>query len=158
MRRPELTSPTSRIAKSAPSQALYLCTALLDAGYSPATVLRQHRIPSRALTVARQRGHVARNIVALVDPPAQKHTDVATALNLGEARAVLTAAMHVRNSARWTVALALQWKDIDLLTGTLTVRRSIHRVRGGGSSTRRPGGRAGDRAVGFGWWECASHG
>jgi hypothetical protein len=47
----------------------------------------------------------------------------------------------VRNSARWTVALALglrqsealalQWKDIYLLAGTLTVRRSIHRVRGG---------------------------
>jgi len=48
----------------------------------------------------------------------------------------------VRNSARWTVALALglrqsealalQWKDIDFLNHTLTVRRSIHRVRGGG--------------------------
>jgi integrase len=105
-------------------------------------VLRQHRILSRALTVAMQRGHVARNIATLVDPPAQKQSDVATALDVGEARAVLTATQHVRNSARWTVALALglrqsealalQWKDIDLLTGTLTVRRSIHRVRGGG--------------------------
>ncbi|MFL6096612.1 MAG: hypothetical protein ACJ71Y_14260 [Blastococcus sp.] len=28
-------------------------------------------------------------------------------------------------------ALALQWRDIDLLANTLTVRRSIHRVRGG---------------------------
>jgi integrase len=88
-----------------------------------------------------QRGHVSRNIATLVDPPAQKQSDVATALDLGEARAVLAAAAHVRNSARWTVALALglrqsealalQWEDIDLLAGTLTVRRSIHRVKGG---------------------------
>ena len=33
---------------------------------------------------------------------------------------------------RQSEALALQWKDIDLLANTLTVRRSIHRVRGGG--------------------------
>jgi integrase len=93
------------------------------------------------MTRAMPRGHVARNVVTLVDPPAQKQSDVATAPTLDEARAVLTAAAHVRNSARWTVALALglrqsealalQWKDIDLLANTLTVRRSIHRVRGG---------------------------
>jgi integrase len=63
-------------------------------------------------------------------------------LDLGEARAVLEAAAQVRNSARWTVALALglpqsealalQWKDVDPVAGALTVRRSIHRVRGGG--------------------------
>jgi hypothetical protein len=64
-------------------------TALLDDGYSPASVLRYHRILSRALTVAVQRGHVARNVAALVDPPAQRHSDIATALDLGEARAVL---------------------------------------------------------------------
>jgi integrase len=104
-------------------------------------VLRDHRILSRALTVAMQRGHIARNVAILVDPPRQQQSDIATALNLDEARAVLEAARNVRNSARWTVALALglrqsealalQWKDIDLLANTLTVRRSIHRVRGG---------------------------
>ncbi|SNS32575.1 Site-specific recombinase XerD [Geodermatophilus pulveris] len=130
-----------RLDRLRPEHLDQLYTALLDAGYSPATVLRHHRLLSRALTVAMQRGHVARNVAGLVDPPAQKQSDLATALDLGEARAVLGAAAHVRNSARWTVALALglrqsealalQWKDIDLLTGTLTVRRSIHRVRGG---------------------------
>jgi hypothetical protein len=45
----------------------------------------------------------------------------------------------LRNSVRWTVALALglrqsealalQWTDVDLLNHTLTVRRSIHRAR-----------------------------
>src|SRR3569833_1178837 len=137
-----------RIDRLRPEHLDQLYTALLDAGYSPATVLRHHRILSRALTVAVQRGHVPRNVAALVDPPAQRSSDLATALSLEDAQAVLQAAAHVRNSARWTVAralglrqsesLALQWKDIDLLANTLTVRRSIHRVRGGGLIYEEP--------------------
>ena len=70
---------------------------------------------------------------------------------------MFTAAVRVRNSARWTVALALglrqseslalQWKDIDLLTGTLTVRRSIHRVRGGGLVYEEPKTRRSQRTL-----------
>jgi integrase len=51
-------------------------------------------------------------------------------------------------SARWTVALApglrqsealaLQWKDVDLLATTLTVWCSIHRVRGSGLIYEEP--------------------
>src|SRR5918998_2220586 len=130
-----------RLDRLRPEHLDQLYTALLDDGYSPASILRHHRILSRALTVAVQRGHVARNVAALVDPPSQQQSDLATALDLDEARAVLQAAATVRNSARWTVALALglrqsealalQWKDVDFLASTLTVRRSIHRVRGG---------------------------
>ena len=93
---------------------------------------------SRALKVAMQRGRVHRNVATLVDPPAQQPSDVATALDLNEARAVLAAATGLRNSARWTVALALglrqsealalQWKDIDLINNTLSVRRTLQRV------------------------------
>jgi hypothetical protein len=63
----------------------------------------------------------------------------------------------VRNSARWTVALALglrqsealalQWKDIDLLNNTLTVRRSIHRVRGGGLIYEEPKSKRSQRTL-----------
>src|SRR3954469_6933339 len=130
-----------RLDRLRPEHLDQLYTQLLDAGYSPATVLRDHRILSRALTVATQRGHIARNVATLVDPPRQQQSDLATALDLDEARAVLEAARGTRNEARWTVALALglrqsealalQWKDIDLLANTLAVRRSIHRVRGG---------------------------
>src|SRR3954465_11529016 len=98
-----------------------------------------------------------RNVAALLAPPAQRPSDIATALDLGEARAVLEAAAHVRNAARWTVALALglrqsealalQWKDIDLLTGTLTVRRSVHRVRGGGLIYEEPKTRRSQRTL-----------
>src|ERR1700712_6098992 len=130
-----------RLDRLRPEHLDQLYTQLLDDGYSPATVLRDHRILSRALTVAMQRGHIARNVATLVDPPRQQQSDLATALDLDEARAVLEAARGTRNEARWTVALALglrqsealalQWKDIDLLANTLTVRRSVHRVRGG---------------------------
>ena len=146
-----------RLDRLRPEHLDQLYTALLDDGYSPASVLRHHRILSRALTVAVQRGHVPRNVAALVDPPAQRQSDLATALDLDEARAVLEAAATVRNSARWTVALALglrqsealalQWKDIDLLNNTLTVRRSIHRVRGGGLIYEEPKSKRSQRTL-----------
>src|SRR3712207_3578046 len=78
-----------RLDRLRPEHLDQLYTALLDDGYSPASVLRHHRILSRALTVAVQRGHVPRNVAALVDPPAQRPSDLATALALDEARAVL---------------------------------------------------------------------
>src|ERR671927_81504 len=146
-----------RLDRLRPEHLDQLYTALLDAGYSPASVLRHHRILSRALTVAVQRGHVPRNVASLVDPPAQRQSDLATALDLNEARAVLDAAATVRNSARCTVALALglrqsealalQWKDIDLLNNTLTVRRSIHRIRGGGLIYEEPKTRRSQRTL-----------
>ena len=47
-----------RLDRLRPEHLDQLYTALLDDGYSPASVLRHHRILSRALTVAVQRGHV----------------------------------------------------------------------------------------------------
>lgn len=41
-----------------------------------------------------------RNVAALVDPPAQRRSEAATALDLDETRAVLAAATGLRNSAR----------------------------------------------------------
>jgi integrase len=62
---------------------------LLDEGLSAATVLRAHRIISRAMKVATQRGRVHRNVAMLVGPPAQRRSEAATALDLDESRAVL---------------------------------------------------------------------
>jgi integrase len=117
-------------------------TALLDDGYSPASVLRYHRILSRALTVAVQRGHVARNVAALVDPPAQRQSDIATALDLGEAPAVLEAAGHVRNlpagPSSWPSACASprRWRCSE---GRRPARRHTHRAA---QHPPRPGRRA----------------
>src|SRR3954471_21985064 len=81
-----------RLDRLRPEHLDQLYMQLLDAGYSPATVLRDHRILSRALTVAMQRGHIGRNVARLVDPPRQEQSDIATALTLDESRAVLEAA------------------------------------------------------------------
>jgi integrase len=121
---------------------------LEDKGLSPATVLRLHRVLSRALRVAMQRGKIARNVATLVDPPAVKRATTALQLTVDEARRVLQAAEQGRNSARWTVALAvglrqsealgLRWSDIDIDIGTLTVRRGLHRVAGRGLIYEEP--------------------
>jgi integrase len=137
-----------RLDRLQPEHLERLYAALLDKGLSPATVLRIHRVLSRALRVAMQRGRTSRNVATLVDPPAVRRPQTPLPLNVEEARRVLDTARGHRNAARWTVALAvglrqsealaLQWTDIDLSAGTLTVRRGIHRVAGGGLVYEEP--------------------
>jgi integrase len=115
---------------------------LLTKGLSPASVLRVHRMLHRALKIAMQRERVARNVATLVEPPRQERAKTPDPLDVEECKRVLAAAEGLRNSARWTVALALglrqsealalQWKDIELDRGTLSVRRGLHRVPGEG--------------------------
>jgi integrase len=115
---------------------------LLDKGLSPASVLRVHRMLHRALKIAMQRDRVARNVATLVEPPRQERPKTPEPLDVEECKRVLAAAEGLRNSARWTVALALglrqsealalQWKDIDFDRCTLSVRRGLHRVPGEG--------------------------
>lgn len=108
----------------------------------PATVLQTHRILSRALKVAAQRGHVTQNVCTLIDAPSATAEEM-TPLTRDQARRVLaTARTAERNRARWSVALSLglrqgealglTWDDIDPAAGTLTVRRALQRVVGSG--------------------------
>ena len=70
---------------------------------------------------------------------------------------MLAAATGLRNSARWTVALALglrqsealalQWKDIDLINNTLSVRRTLQRVAGVGLVFERPKTKRSERTI-----------
>jgi integrase len=133
------------------------CYRALEAeGLSAATVLLNHRILSRALKVAMQRGRVGRNVATLVDPPKVVRTEVVP-LTAAEARRVLTAAASVPNAARWSVALALGlrqgealgllWDAIDLDAGTLTVRRALQRQKGKGLVLVEPKSTAGRRTV-----------
>ena len=111
--------------------------AKLAAGLAPATVLVCHRILSRALKVAEQRGRIARNVALLVDPPAVQFQEVQP-LTADEARRVLQVARAQRNSARWSVALALglrqgealgaKWAHVDLDAGVWRVRTQIRRL------------------------------
>ncbi|MBN9619551.1 MAG: integrase, partial [Actinobacteria bacterium] len=58
-----------RLDRLQPEHLEQLYNLLLDQGLSPTTVLRVHRIISRALKVAMQRQRIHRNVATLVDPP-----------------------------------------------------------------------------------------
>lgn len=125
-------------------------------GLAPASVLQIHRIVSRALKVAMQRGKVGRNVAAVVEPPSVHRAEVQP-LTADQARAILNAAKGERNAARWSVALALglrqgealglAWDAVDLNTGTLTVRQALQRQLGGGLVIVPPKSRAGRRNI-----------
>jgi integrase len=137
-----------RLDRLQPEHLERLYAALADKGLSPASILRAHRVLSRALRVATQRGRVARNVATLVDPPSVKRPQTALPLTADEARRVIAAAQAHRNAARWTVALAvglrqsetlgLRWADVDLGNGALSVRRGLHRVSGQGLVYEEP--------------------
>jgi integrase len=103
-------------------------SSMFDAGLSSSTVLKIHRILSRALAVAVKRGVITYNVAKLIDPPEPNDTEVVP-LSRDEARRVLAAARGRRNAARWSVALALgirqgealglRWSYVDLETGAI---------------------------------------
>lgn len=125
-------------------------------GLASTTVLMHHRVISRALKVALQRGRIARNVATLVDAPTARRMEVEP-LTADEARRVLKAATSLDNGARWSVALALglrqgealglQWPDLDLEAGTATIRRALQRQTGKGLVLVEPKSRAGRRTI-----------
>ena len=135
-------------------EAFYL--KLAAEGLSPATVLLHHRVVSRALKVALQRGRIARNVATLVDAPTVNRDEVVP-LTAAKARLLLDAARELPNGARWSVALALGlrqgealgllWDAIDLDAGTLTVRRALQRQTGKGLVLVEPKSKAGRRTI-----------
>jgi integrase len=118
--------------------------------------VQAHRVLSRALKVAMQRGKVARNVCALVDAPSVERDEVRP-LSGQDTRRVLEAASGRRNAARWSVALALglrqgealglTWDAVDLDAGMLTVRQALQRQPGKGLVFVQPKSRAGRRTV-----------
>lgn len=136
-------------------EAFYL-RLMVDDHLSPATVLLHHRVLSRALKVALQRGRLARNVATLVDAPSVVRDEVQP-LTATEARQLLEAARDLPNAARWSVALALGlrqgealgllWDAVDLEAGTLTVRRALQRQKGAGLVLVEPKSKAGRRTI-----------
>src|SRR3954454_23733528 len=125
-------------------------------GLSSTTALLHHRVISRALKVALQRGRVARNVATLVDAPTALREEVEP-LTTADARRILDLAKDLPNGTRWSVALALGlrqgealgllWDAVDLDAGTLTVRRALQRQAGKGLVLVEPKSRAGRRTI-----------
>ena len=145
-----------RLDRLQPEHLEALYAQMLASGLSGATVLQTHRIFSRALKVALQRGRVSRNVATLVDSPSVDRIEVEP-LSAAEARALLAAAEGLPNAARWSVALALglrqgealglRWDAVDLDAGRLRVVLALQRQPGVGLVLVAPKSRASTRTL-----------
>jgi len=123
---------------------------------SPTSAHQAHRILSRALHVAYQRGHVVKNVATMIDAPQPTDVEIEP-LTEADARKLLDAVKGRRNSARWTVALSLglrqgealglRWENVDLESGALAVRQALGRVKGQGLVLGPVKSRAGKRTI-----------
>jgi len=126
-----------RIDQLRPEHLDQLYATMTERGAAASSILKVHRVLSRALKIARRREVVARNVAELVDPPSvdQHEQDSLTA---AEARSVLAVAERTRSGARWSVALAcglrqgealgLRWSVVDLVTGDVKVYWQLQRT------------------------------
>ncbi|WP_270238336.1 tyrosine-type recombinase/integrase [Rothia kristinae] len=113
-----------------------------EAGRSESTILKVHRILSKALRDAVNLGHLGTNPAARVDAPRAAVFD-AHVVSPAKARELIRAAGEDEEfGAGFTVALALGlrqgerlglcWEDVDLEAGRLVVRRALAPAPGGG--------------------------
>ncbi|MEX2535805.1 MAG: tyrosine-type recombinase/integrase [Trueperaceae bacterium] len=108
-------------------------------GLTPRTVINTHRVLSSALKQAVKWRMLSQNVCQYVDLPRQQKTEM-QALSEEEATRFLKTAKSDRlyplfalmlgTGLRPGEALALMWKDIDPMTGSLTVQRALESVRG----------------------------
>jgi len=125
------------LGKLSPQRVREFLNAKLEAGLSPRTVKHLLVTLRGALETAVKDGQIPRNVAALVDPPRVPRREV-QAFNPEQARAFLDAVKGNRLEAAFTTAVAvamrqgeilgLQWKDVDLNSGLLTVRAALQRV------------------------------
>jgi integrase len=109
------------------------------AGLSPGSVLRLYALIRQVLNQAHRDGLIAEPPTARMKAPTVPRYEAAM-LTPEQARTVLNAFRGDRLEALITVALALglrqgealglRWQDVDLNTGTLTVRYQLQRIKG----------------------------
>lgn len=126
----------TRLDKLRPEQLDAMYLAMERQGKASSHALKVHRIMTRALEVALRRGLVGRNVAKLIDAPSAKSPKMAF-LTEDEALRVLAATAGVRNSARWSVALALglrqgealglRWAHVDLKAGQMEIPKQLRR-------------------------------
>jgi integrase len=125
-----------RLERIGPGHIEAIWRVMLNAGLTSGSIVHCKRTLNAALNTAVGRGMLDRNPIRLATTPRWEPPEV-TPFTADEARRVLDAARELRNSARWSVALALglrqgealglRWDDVDLDIGTLKVRRQLQR-------------------------------
>lgn len=141
-----------RLEKLEPEHLERFYTKMQANGSKPATAHHVHRTLRTALNHALRRGHVTRNVATLAVPPRIEEEEIEP-YDIEEVQRLLAEAAKHRNSARWSVALALglrqgealglQWSDVDLANGTIRVRKNRLRPKYlhgcGGTCGGKPG-------------------
>lgn len=132
------SSAKKKLNQLGPEHIEALYAPLRERGLSETTILQLHRILSRALKVAVQRGKLMVNPATRMDAPTA--ADFAPEiLNPDDARRLIKTAADMEDGARWMLALALGlrqgetlgmgWDQVDLEAGTLTVNRELMKVK-----------------------------
>ncbi|WP_339130318.1 site-specific integrase [Streptomyces sp. f51] len=122
-----------RLDKLEPEYLERLYAKMQANGSKAATAHQAHRTMRTALNHALRRGHVTRNVATLAVPPRIEEDEVEP-YDIEEVQRLLSEAAKLRNSARWSLALALglrqgkalglRWSDVDLQNGILRVRKN----------------------------------
>ncbi|MEV7136667.1 tyrosine-type recombinase/integrase [Streptomyces tauricus] len=122
-----------RLDKLEPEHLERLYTKMQRSGSKAATAHQAHRTMRTALNHALRRGHITRNVATLAVPPRIEEEEVEP-YDIEEVQRLLSEAAKLRNSARWSIALALglrqgealglRWSDVDLPNGILRVRKN----------------------------------
>ena len=109
---------------------------------SPRTVLQTHRILSSALRNAVKLGILTRNVAEAVDPPRITRYEAQT-LTWSEVHPLLglvkdslfrtVVLLAVQTGLRRSELLGLQWRDVDLVAGSLSVQRAWMKLPSGGT-------------------------
>ncbi|TRO57639.1 site-specific integrase [Streptomyces sp. IB201691-2A2] len=141
-----------RLDKLEPEHLERFYTKMQLNGSKAATAHQAHRTMRTALNHALRRGHVTRNVATLAVPPRIEEEEVEP-YDIEEVQRLLSEAAKLRNSVRWSIALALglrqgealglRWSDVDLQNGILRVRKNRLRPKYlhgcGGDCGRKPG-------------------
>lgn len=139
------------LRKLLPTDVERMTAAMIAEGRSPTTARLARTVLRLALATALRDGLVHRNVAALARPPYMPTRtltagrDYLTAADLG--RLVSSVRLHpvgplvtvaAATGLRQGELLGLEWSDIDLDAGTLTVRRALARDHRGGWSLTEP--------------------
>lgn len=127
------------LSKLAPLQLQKLYGAKLNEGQSPRSIRNMHFVLHKALDQALRWGYVNRNVADMVDLPKPSKKEMQV-LTLQQVETFLQTAKDdwyyplyvtaVTTGLRQGELLGLQWEDLDLRKGTLTVKRALKELNG----------------------------
>ena len=114
---------------------------------SPRTLLQFHRILSKALKDAVKLGLISRNVAEMVKPPRTAQHEVRTLTwdqiptfldEVGDSQYKTLFLLDIQSGLRRSELLGLQWRDVDLEAGTLSVQRAWVQLPSGTRVTTVP--------------------